>query len=75
LFVVDGQFQLSELHVFTSFIRGIRIRIMIKDNSKFLRASRLVEKVNCKLLALASQFLFLKVRNIQLKLKNKQFSM
>jgi hypothetical protein len=43
--------------MFTSFIRR-RIRIVIKDNSKFLRASRLVEKVNCKLLALASQFLF-----------------
>jgi hypothetical protein len=40
-----------------SMFIGGSIRIMIKDNGKFLGASRLVKKVNCKLLALASEFL------------------
>lgn len=38
------------------FVRG-SVGIMIKDNGKFLGASRLVQKVNCELLALASEFL------------------
>jgi hypothetical protein len=38
------------------FVRG-SVGIMIKDDGKFLGASRLVEKVNCKLLTLPSEFL------------------
>jgi hypothetical protein len=56
LFVVDGQFQSSQLHVLSLFIRR-SVRIMIKDDGEFLGAPRLVEKINCKLLALTSEFL------------------
>jgi hypothetical protein len=56
LFVVDGQFQPSQLHVLSVFVRE-SVGVMIEDDGEFLGASRLVEKVNCKLLALASEFL------------------